>query len=467
MSGYLLLVPEILLLLGALVALFGEFLPGKDRTAVLVGAGLCFVAAIAAWFGAVDESLFGGLLVSGPASNVIRVAIIALTGIWLLWLSARGYEDERSREAAALALFSSIGGLLLTRSDELITMFLALELSTIPAYILMGYRRRDIHGLEGALKYFLLSMLTSLLMLYGLSLLYGISGTTHFDGIAEAVPEAGVLGLIAGVLTLVGLFAKLSAAPFHFWAPDAYAGAPAASVAFVSTVPKIAGTLVVVHVVEMLSGVTAFALVLAVAAAASMLLGNLAALSQLDTRRMMAYSGVAHTGYLFIGLAGAIAVGNELGYLATLFYVIAYTVPSMAIMLVVAEEGDSVADLTQLATRRPWLAWATMAWLLSLIGIPPLAGFFGKLYLFEMGLEAGLVWLVVIGALTSVVSAAYYFRIARSMFLAPTAEAPERPAGQIAPSRIADAAFVVALLATVAIGIAAAPVMTALGWVVT
>ncbi|MCL5886957.1 MAG: NADH-quinone oxidoreductase subunit N [Actinobacteria bacterium] len=466
MTGYWLIAPEVIVTVGALIALFGNMLPGKDRTTALLCAGLCVGAAVAAWLATPGEAIFGGLLTSSTTASVMRAAILLLTAVWLLWLSSRGYQGERSREAVAMALFSVTGALLLTHTTELITMFIALELATIPAYMLMGYRRRDIHGLEGALKYFLLSMLTSLIMLYGLSFLYGLTGTTHFGQIAEALPGTGTLGLIAAVLTMVGLFAKLSAAPFHFWAPDSYAGAPAASVAFVSTVPKMAGVLVLIHLVQVFQGIPGIMLVLAFAAAASMLLGNLSALGQTDTRRLMAYSGVAHTGYLLIGLAGAVALGGaQEGYLATIFYAIAYSIPSLAIMLVVAEEGDSVADMTGLATRRPWVAWAMLTWLVSLIGIPPLAGFFGKLYLFQTGLQAGLAWLVLIGVATSIISAAYYFRIVRAMFLASAEEAPDRPAGEVAVSRTADAALAIALVATVAVGVGASLVMRALGWV--
>ncbi|MDZ4179433.1 MAG: NADH-quinone oxidoreductase subunit N [Coriobacteriia bacterium] len=463
MSGYLLLLPEALLLTGAIAALFGEMLPGRDRGTALIAAGLAVLAAAFAWPRGGAEVLFGGLLTADAASDVVRVAVLLLTALWLLWIAGRGIEGERSREAVALALFSSVGGLLLTRSTDLITMFMALELSTMPAYVLMGYRRGDVRGLEGALKYFLLSMLTSLVMLYGLSFLYGISGTTLFSGIAEALPGSGSLGLVAVVLTLAGLFAKLSAAPFHFWAPDAYAGAPAASVAFVSTVPKIAGTLVLVRLVGVFDGLDTLPLVLAIVAAASMVLGNLAALGQSDMRRLMAYSGVAHTGYLLVGLAAAAALGSEYGYLATVFYAIAYSVPSLAIMLVVAEEGDALTDLVDLSSRRPRVAWSMLIWLLSLIGIPPLAGFFGKLYLFGAGIDAGFQWLVIVGVVVSVVSAGYYFRVVRAMFQGVSAEEPADTAAAVAPAYTADAALAFALVATIALGIAAAPVMEALG----
>lgn len=481
MTAYLQLLPEVLLLIGALVALFAELLPGADRTAALLGALLAIGAALVAAMGSVGGELFGGLLLFDASARFVRVAVAALTALWLLWFSGRAIPGERGREATSLALFSAIGGVLLAASADLITLYMALELSTMPAYVLMGYRRGDVRGLEGALKYFLLSLLTSLIMLYGLSFLYGLSGTTSFAGIASALPGAGTLGLVAAVLALVGIFAKLSAAPFHFWAPDAYAGAPAASVAFVSTVPKVAGAAVLVRLSTMMSGVSHLALVVAIVAAASMVLGNLAALTQSDTRRLMAYSGVAHTGYQLIGIAAGLSAtgaGLAVAHAAVLLYALAYAVPSMAVMFVVAEEGDAIADLSRLADRRPWAAWGIVVWLLSLVGIPPLAGFFGKLYLFSSGLDADLAWLVVVAVVVSVVSAGYYFRIVRSAFFGTPAEetaaddasdadtAADTAVSGTAAASVAlasSAALALAVVATVAIGLAAGPLLNALG----
>ena len=482
MTGYLQLLPEALLLLGALLALFGEWLPGRDRGAALIGATLAAAAALAAGFGAVGDTLFGGLLYFDGPARFVRVGVAALTAVWLLWFTDRGISGERGREAVALALLSATGGVLLAACADLITLFMALELSTMPAYVLMGYRRDDARGLEGALKYFLLSMLTSLVMLYGLSFLYGISGSTAFGEIARALPDAGTLGLVAAVLTFVGVFAKLSAAPFHFWAPDAYAGASAASVAFVSTVPKLAGAAVMVRLAQIVGpGVPQIGLVVAIVAAASIALGNLAALSQRDLKRMMAYSGVAHAGYQMVGLAAGIAFAGtdaaEYGFLATLFYALAYAIPSMAIMFVVAEEGDAIEHLTALSERRAPAAWGVLLLLLSLVGIPPLAGFFGKLYLFGAGIEASLTWLVVVAVLGSVVSVGYYFRIVRAMFLAPASQGAHAPANptaadaeDLAPkpdapvrSFFASGALALTVIATAGLGLAAAPVLRFLG----
>ncbi len=454
LSGYWIFAPEVLIVAGAFIALFGDLLPGRDRTAAYVGAAVAALAAVLAAAGGTAGPMVFGQVEPDEIARFARTGIAALTALWALWVAGRGMPDERRRDAVALAMFAAGGGMLLTMAEDLIVMYIALELSTMPAYVLMGYRRRDVPGLEGALKYFLLAMLTSIIMLYGMSFLYGISGSTSFAELA--LEGSGMLGVLGVMLTLVGLFAKMSAAPFHYWAPDAYAGAPAVSVAFVSTVPKIAGIAVMARLLHAVAGdVGGLVTIMAVVAAASMLLGNLAALPQSDLRRLMAYSGVAHTGYLFM----ALAPDTSAGYGAAVFYTVAYAVPSMAIMLVAAEEGSDLTDLGKLASRRPLAAWSMVVWLVSLIGIPPLAGFFGKLYLFGSALSAGLVWLVVLGVLTSVVSAGYYFRVVREMFFG------DEPAGIAAlePAPTASLALAIAAIATVAIGVGASPLLAALG----
>ncbi len=460
MVGYWQLLPEGLVLTGALIALFGEFMPGGDRGAVRIGAALAFSAALIIALDGSSGTLFGGMLTFDGPARFIRAGVAGLTGVWLLWLSGRDIapDEPRRRDAAALALLSAIGGMVLAASTDLITMYMALELSTMPAYVLVGYRRRDVAGLEGALKYFLLSLLTSLIMLYGLSFLYGSTGATLFADIS--LSGTGALGLIAALLTIVGLLAKLSAAPFHFWAPDAYAGAPASAVAFVSTVPKIAGAAAMVRLMHvMLPDEPQLQWILLLAAVVSMVLGNLSALPQSDIRRLMAYSGVAHTGYLLLALSS----GTQYGYGAVLYYAVAYAVPSLAIMLVVAEEGPALADMAQLAARRPAVAWSVVVWLMSLIGIPPLAGFFGKLYLFRAPLEAAStpwpVAAVVVAVLVSVVSAGYYFRVIRQMFLA---DEPDSPC--VVPNSVAsNIAVGIAVVATIAMGIGIAPLLELVG----
>ncbi len=451
MTGYAAILPELLVLLGVAWALFADRLPGGDRGAAWFGVACMLAAGVAAAFVPIDAKLFGGLLVFDAVARFARIGIAALATVWLLWTAGRG--EGRTREAVVLALFSVIGCMFMTEAQDLITLVMAIELATMPAYVLVGYRRRRINGLEGALKYFLLSILTTLVMLYGFSFLYGVTGTTYYIGLD--LNEAGMLGTLAVLLSLVGLFAKLSAAPFHYWAPDAYEGAEPWSVAFVSTVPKVAGAVALVRLVGALAP-TAPSLpsVLVIAAIASMVLGNLSALTQGDVRRLMAYSGVAHTGYLMLAAAAV----TPAGYGAAVFYALAYSIPSLGVMLVAAEEGPALTAFGGLAQRRPWAAWSVVIMLLSLIGIPPLVGFFGKLYLFSAALSADLTVGVLIAIVVSVISAGYYLRIVRSMFFG---EAPEG-AGVVhsIPATVAVAG--VALL-TLTLGLAAGPLLSLLG----
>ena len=322
MSGYALLIPELLILVAAIWALFAEMLPGKDRGAAWVGAVASFSAAavVAITPLATASGPFARLLALDGSARLARLVLCLLAGVWMLWTAGRG--QGRVREAVALALFTLLGAMFVTEARELITLVLAIELTTMPAYVLIGYRRNDVKGLEGALKYFLLSMLTTLVMLYGFSFLYGLTGTTRFSGLD--LSDAGMLGVMAVLFALVGLLAKLSAAPFHYWAPDSYAGATPWTVAFVSTVPKLAGAVAIVRLVSAVSPtVPMTGTVLLVASALSMVLGNLGALTQTDVRRMMAYSGVAHSGYLLLGVAALSRPGSA----AAIFYAVAYAIP--------------------------------------------------------------------------------------------------------------------------------------------
>lgn len=452
MATYAPLIPELLLLTGVFWALFADRLPGGDRGAAAVGAALAAAAAVAAALAPAGATLFGGSITFDGYARFARVGVMGLAAVWLVWTSGRG--EGRTREATALALLSTVGAGLMCVSDDLVTLVLSLELATMPAYVLIGYRRTRIEGLEGALKYFLLSLLTSLVMMYGFSIVYGVSGSTRFAQLD--LSAAGSLGLLAVLMSFIGLFAKLSAAPFHYWTPDAYEGAEPWAVAFVSTVPKVAGAMTVVRLVWALSPSAPFIATLLIGVSvASMVLGNLAALTQTDIRRMMAYSGVAHTGYLLLGAATLTVAGNA----AAVFYALAYAIPSLGIMLLVAEEGDTLADFAGLAQRRPAAAWSVVVMLVSLVGIPPLFGFFGKLSLFSAALSGGLVVWVMVAVLMSVVSAGYYLRVVHAAFFM-------EPDGQPRPIRrsiLASAAVGVCVAAIVALGLAAGPVMQWLG----
>jgi NADH-quinone oxidoreductase subunit N len=427
------------------------------RVAAWIGFGGATAAAILALAaGPGSVTLFGSMLRFDSLAVLARVATAGLTAAYLLWLAGNGATVGRAREATALALLAATGGMLMSGARDLVVLFLTMEAATMPAYVLIGFDRGDERGLEGALKYFLLSMVTSLVMLYGMAFLYGISGTTALDGLRVAA--FGSLGTIAAVLTIVGLLAKLSAAPFHYWSPDAYAGAPAFTVAFVSSVPKIAGVVALARIVAVLGPqVRGMAGILLAVAVVSMIVGNLAAFPQKDVRRLMAYSGVAHVGYIVLALAS----GTQAGSLAAVLYAVAYAVPSMAIMLIAAEEGPGLDDLDGLLSRRPFVSWAMLVFLVSLVGVPPLAGFFGKLYLFSAALDAGLVWPVVVALAFSAVSAGYYFTIVRAVFFG---QRPRAVRVHGARNRAADVGIAVCLIAVVALGLFAGPLLSSMGF---
>lgn len=443
MDGYLILLPEFLLIATAFVALFADKLPGKDRLASSLGVLAGGAAAILSALQPAGASVFGDLIVFDGAARFMRIAIAAVFAVWSLWVLGRG--DRRVREAVAIGAFVAVGSMLMSAAQELIVLLVTLELSTMPAYVLIGYRRDDRRALEGALKYFLLSMTTSLVMLYGFSLAYGVAGTTRFEGMTA---EGGILPLLAVAFILVGLFAKLSAAPFHYWAPDAYEGSESWTVAFVATVPKMAALLVTLRFVLAFSGASAFVVpLITLVAVASMVLGNLAALGQRDVRRIMAYSGVAQMGYILVGLV----TPTEPSASALLYYVVAYSVATLGVLLAFGDDEARLDRLAGFGRRDPLRAGAATVSLLSLIGLPPLAGFMGKFYLFTAALQNGHLALVIVAVVTSVVSAAYYLRIVKAMFFDRELEEVDR--ADAATSSTASVVVVVCALATLALGV--------------
>lgn len=465
MGSYLLIAPEIIVLATAIAVLFADVLFGDNEPAAawlgVAGAGAAGLLAL--WVGRGQVPLFGNQFAVDAIGQFGRASSALLAAVFFVWLAGAGLKRGAVAQFTSLALFTTLGGMLMASAQDWVVLLLALETATMPAYVLMGFERDRERSLEGALKYFLLSMVASLLFLYGLSFVIGMSGSTL---LANTHMAAGNAGLIASLFLIAGLLAKLSAAPFQWWSPDAYAGAPSASVAFVSSVPKIAGVVAFARVVQYVAPqVPAMWAMLVVSAIASLVIGNLAAYPQDDLKRLMGYSGVAHAGYLLVGLAAAARVASTspksaaVGLAAAVFYAVAYAIPSMAVMFVVAEHGSTVADFNGLAKRRPWVAWVTVLLLVSLIGVPPLAGFTGKLYLFGAAVSAGLTWLALFALVMSVVSAGFYLRIVRAMFFAEPAEGAENHSPPAA-----SFALIACVVAVVAIGIAASPLLAALGF---
>ena len=407
----LLLIAYGLLLVGAIVPLFADKLPRPSHTSAMLGSFCAGGAAVL--FALTPPTIaFGDKFVFSTGARFASVGFCILLALWTMWVSGR--VKGRTREAVSLAFFSIIGAGILVCSREFITFLVAFELTAMPSYILIGYWAKRRRGLEAALKYFLFSVMTTCVMSYGVSLLYASTGTTFIPSINLA--NAGPMGALGIMMLMVGMFTKVSAVPFHFWAPDAYAGAPAWTMAFVATVPKAGAMIAFIFVVSQLFAQSeALIPVLAVIASLSMIVGSFAALTQKSIRRIMAYSGVVNAGYTIVALLALDAIGNE-ALVAALIFTLFYAVAVMGILFIAATEGSKVSDLAGLSKRRPLAAWSLVILCLSLIGVPPLAGFFGKLNVFVAGLASPYLLVVLLATTCSVVSAFYYLRFVKAAF---------------------------------------------------
>jgi NADH-quinone oxidoreductase subunit N len=342
-------------------------------------------------------------------------------------------------------------------ATDLVILFLALEVFSLAVYVLTGIRRDSAAGTEGAFKYFLLGSFSSAFFVYGIAFVYGLTGSTHLDRINAALtsgPAAhSVLALVALGLLIVSLGFKVSAVPFHMWAPDAYEGAPAVVTGFMSTAVKAAAFAAFVRVIASAFGPLAagWIPVLWLVSAATMILGTVVAVVQTNLKRMLAYSSIAHAGYLLVGLVAA----NSVGKAALLFYLLVYALVNLGAFAVIAllgtrdEPHDEIGDYAGLWNRQPALAAALTVFLLSLGGLPPMAGFVGKWYVFSAAVRAGNYGLAIIGVLTSVVAVFFYLRIVVSMYMADS----EGKADAARLPRVAVAALAITVLLTFYLGI--------------
>ena len=379
-------------------------------------------------------NLLGGMLVVTPLNSLFKIICLALAFFTVLLAQANS-SLRHTGEYLAMLLLATVGLLLLVGSEELLMIFVGLELTGLSLYVMAGFDKTDIRSAEAGLKYFLFGSTASAFTLFGLSLLYGMSGTTGLGAIAQKVSAGPASPLLAVgiVMTLVGFAFKIAAAPFHLWAPDAYQGAPVSSAAFIASGSKVASFFVLGKIVLIgfgpLAGSAAWhgmaagwTPVLAALAAFSILLGNLVALAQKNVRRLLAYSAVAHAGYTLLGL---IAGGRD-GFSATLFYTTIYAVTlvgAFAIVAIVRREtgNDDITNFSGLSSRSPLLAASMGIFMLSLAGLPPLVGFFGKFYLFSAafrsGADEGLAWLVALALFGSLISLYYYLVVLKVIFV--------------------------------------------------
>ena len=424
------LLPLIVVAAGAMgVLLVGVQVDDEDSGGLgLLTISLFVAAAIIALYlsGHVTQLFFSGALATGNYTAYFEVIILfaaAMTA--LMSVEYTPEHDLPGAEYYALVMFAALGMMLMAASDDLIVIFLGLETMSIAVYALAGFMRRDPRSNEAALKYFLLGAFSTGFLLYGIALIYGATGSVKLEAISAALshPVADNALLLCGVgLLLIGFAFKVAAVPFHMWTPDAYQGAPTPVTAFMAVGVKLAAFAAFLRIFMVHLGPLGpqWTTVLWVVAALTMTVGNLAALVQTNIKRMLAYSAIAHAGYVLVGMAAA---GSSQAGGAILYYLLAYAFTNLgAFAVIVSLErrgavSDEIADYRGLARRHPALAAVMALFLLSLTGVPPLAGFFGKFYVFSAAIDAHLVWLVIIAVLNSVVSAYYYLGVLVAMYV--------------------------------------------------
>ncbi len=475
--------PEAILTLFACAALVLDvMLPRNQKRIVawvsLAGVGFALASLGILYFNFVSRSgsstAFYNMIVLDNYAVVFKLIFLIGAALSIL-LSIRYLEEEGEQrgEYYGLILFSVVGMMFMASGVDLLMLFISLELMAISIYILVGYLRRDRKSNEASMKYFLLGAFSSGVLLYGISLVYGITGTTNLEQIANALPKviSGLNALnpqaaapdmrymlmIGMTLMAAGMFFKVAAVPFHMWAPDAYEGAPTSTTAFMSVAVKAAsfamfGRIFLYGLPGLRSGITGtpslpgWATLLGVIAAITIVWGNLAAITQQNTKRLLAYSSISHAGYTLLGLIA----GNETGYTGFIVYLLIYTIMNLGVFgCIIALRrrgiiGDRMEDLNGLMRKAPWLTVMMTIFLLSLGGIPPTAGFIGKFYLFAGLIQTGNVWMVrlaVLAVLMSAVSLYYYIRFIRAMYIEPESE-PQ-------PVRLAAPLYVALGVATV------------------
>jgi len=453
--------PEIIVTLTAMLVLLGESILDRDEGGtwlpVLTATGLV-AALVAGPFTMAPTPLFGGFLTVDTFTTFFRDLFIVLalvaTAVSPSYLRRRGLPIG---EYYALILFSTVGAMTIALASDLITLFLGLELMTIPIYVLAGMQRRDRASNEAALKYFLLGAFSSALLLYGFVWLYGVTGTTDFGGITAALRSAGPASgttIVALALVTVGLGFKAAVVPFHQWTPDAYDGAPTPATAFMSVAPKAAAFAAILQVFGALAPLQAdWTTALALLAVVTMTGGNVVAVAQRNVKRMLAYSSVAHTGYVLAAVA-AFRAGDS-AVAGVLFYLAAYGLMNLgafACLLFLDTEGTRGATLTELsglAKRHPLAGLLLAVFLVSLAGIPPTIGFVAKVFVLQPVLEAGLTWLAVAIALNAALAAFYYLRVVVHVYMYDAEEGAPR----LVPSWLLQASLALTAVAVVALGI--------------
>jgi len=443
-----LFIPELSLLVFAIaVILLDLFIRRKGLLAIvsLVGLVVAAVFTIAMWGGG-SRALFNNMLVVDKFALFFKLLFLVTAALVILASTDYVFKFRRFQgEYYALVLLSTLGMMLMAATTELISIYLALELASISLYVLVGFLK-DAKSSEASLKYLLLGAIASALLLYGMALLFGITGTTQLGEIARAIREMSLPTILSNpalalsmVLLIAGFGFKIAAVPFHMWVPSVYEGAPTPITAYLSVGSKAAGFAIILRVFASAFGLPVWlslnwGFVLAVLAAIGMTLGNVTALPQTNIKRMLGYSSIAQAGYLMVGLAtaGVAPAAAAMGQSGVLFFLASYTVANLGAFIAIIAisnklDSDLIQDYSGVSKRAPLLALALTLCLISLIGMPPAAGFMAKFYIFSGAMQSGLLWLVIIAVVNSVISAYYYLRVVKVMWFGEPASTEKMP----------------------------------------
>ena len=417
--------PELLMAAGSMVLLMIGVFSGEGATRIVTGLAVALIAAAAflLWWEPELGLAFNGAFVVDPFGRFMKFLVLLGSGFAIAMSVSFTREGNMSRfEYPVLIVLSTLGMMLMVSANDLISLYLALELQSLALYVVAAINRDSLRSTEAGLKYFVLGALSSGMLLYGASLVYGFTGRTDFAGIALVLADGGrSIGVLFGlVFVMAGLAFKISAVPFHMWTPDVYEGAPTPVTAFLAAAPKVAAMALTVRVVMGAFGPATndWQQIVAFIAIASMVLGAFAAINQTNIKRLMAYSSIGHMGYALVGLAA----GTETGVTGVVVYMAIYLVMTLGTFAVILgmrrKEGmvEDIGELAGMSRTHPMVAFLLTMLMFSLAGIPPLAGFFAKYYVFNAAVQAELWPLAIIGVLASAVSAFYYLRIVKIMW---------------------------------------------------
>jgi NADH-quinone oxidoreductase subunit N len=455
-----LLMPELIIILTFILVVIFDLFNSLQKTftawITIVGSAIALYVSIDMLQVGTEGTEFSNMIQVDKYSLFFNVIFLVSTIlVVLISMNYLGRQDKRQGEYYLLILLATLGMMLMASGNELIVVFLGLELMSLSLYVLAGYFQRSMASSEAGMKYLLLGAFASGFFLYGIALIYGGAGTTSIPQIASALTVGAKSPLLLSgmFLLVVGFGFKVALVPFHQWAPDVYEGAPTSIAAFISAGPKAAGFAALLRIfMDALQNLQSeWIILITVLAALTMTVGNLVAIAQRNIKRMLAYSSIAHAGYILVGLAAA----NKDGISSAMFYLLVYCVMNIGafgvVILARTEDGESlmISDYAGLGFKKPLLALFMTIMLLSLAGFPPTAGFVGKFYIFRSAVESGQIWLVIIGAINTAISAFYYLRVVVAMYM----REPEAELDFLAYPRLLIVALTLAAIGVVLIGI--------------